>query len=77
MLGFFGVCIAGAGHRVITAFMPGMTSAETPESQSQAFAGAVVIESFYGVVRAGGLEATVVAQPGTQQILITPDRCDQ
>lgn len=77
MLRFCAIAIACLRHRVVSAFMPGMTFTKTSNSQKQTFNGSVAFESFYGVMGAGGLEATVVTQPWTQQILITPDGCDQ
>ena len=77
MLGFFRVRTACAGHGVVTPLVPGVTFAQTPKSHNQSFVGSVAFESFYGVMGAGGLEATVVTQPGTQQILVTPYGYDQ
>ena len=64
-------------HWVVSAASPGVASQYAPDSQEQAFDGAVNDEGLSGIFRAGGCEATGRRRVGRYEALVEHDRQQQ
>jgi|TARA_Y100000589_G_scaffold331243_1_gene383980 hypothetical protein len=63
----------GTWNRVVTAFTPGVASAETAKCKDGALDGTVTIDGFDRVLRTGWVVAAVARHQGTDRVLIEAD----
>ena len=56
--------------------MPGMASTYSRKSQPTAFQSAVFLNSLFGVMRAGRVEAAIAAQQQAETALVYVDECN-